>query len=356
MMIASLLITTDLFLKNIRKTVLKQGVQLFLITILIFAYLYFVLSFSMNLVGFISYHYAFAIFFYFYFDRQIGKVLMLATPFSVWFYLFLVDLPDRSQAVYLPLFGLFLFFIVLLFERFSFMSEKVRFYLIYFFTMVISPKTGMMVYHRLEYNSYQFLFVLFGSFILLKSFLWLHDLIEKEEKEVLNELLSSKRDSLTGVYNFYSFNKDLIIYNQVPMQRTIVMVDIDHFKKFNDEYGHLAGNDLLREFAQMMEVHLLEKVGDNHYKLYRYGGEEFCIIFEDISLSIIKETLEELRLIVIQHTFSILNDQVEGISFSAGVESCKDEDGSILDALHLADVALYRAKNSGRNQIKYYSC
>lgn len=355
MMIASLLVTTDLFLKSIRKAVLKRGVQLFLIAILIFAYLYFVLSFSMNLVGFISYHYAIAIIFYFYFDKNIGKVLMITTPFLVWFYLFLVDLPDRTQAKYLPLFALILFLVIVLSEKITFTNEKIRFYLIYYLTMVISPKTGMIVYHRVDYGWYQFFFVILGSFILLKVFEWLHNLIEREEKQVIDELLNSKRDSLTGVYNFYSFNKDLIIYNQVPLPRTIVMIDLDHFKQINDHYGHLAGNDLLREFAQIIESYLLEKIGNDHYKLYRYGGEEFCIIFEDVSPSVIRRTLEKLRIKINQHTFSIQNYQVGEISFSAGVENCKEEEGSILEALHLADQALYCAKNNGRNQVQYYS-
>ncbi|HJA90790.1 MAG TPA: GGDEF domain-containing protein [Candidatus Jeotgalibaca merdavium] len=355
MMIASLLITADLFLKSIKKAVKRKEVQFFLITILIFTYLYFVLSFSMNLVGFVTYHYAFAIFFYYYFNRKIGEILIIATSVMVWFYLFLVDLPNREHMVYLILFSVVLLIVMTFLDKINVIADKTKFYLIYIITMVASPKSAMMVYHKVEYEWYQLVLVLLGSFVLMWGFSWLHQLIEKEEKEVIDELLSSRRDSLTGAYNFYSFNKDLVIYNQIPMNRSIAMIDIDHFKAFNDEHGHLAGNDLLREFAQLMEAYLGQTVGSNHYKLYRYGGEEFCIIFEDISIAFIKETLESLRVQIYHHAFNLSNKHVSGISFSAGIENCQEEQGSLLDALHLADLALYQAKNNGRNQVRIYS-
>lgn len=355
MMIASLLITADLFLKSIKKVVKRKEVQFFLITILIFTYLYFVLSFSMNLVGFITYHYAFALFFYYYFSKKIGIVLTIATPVMVWFYLFLVNFSNREHTVYLILFSVVLLMAMTVLDKINVIADKTKFYLIYIITMVASPKSAMMVYHKVEYEWYQLVLVLIGTFILMWGFSWLHQLIEKEEKEVIDELLSNKRDSLTGIHNFYSLNKDLVIYNQFPMKRSIAMIDIDHFKAFNDEHGHLAGNDLLREFAQLMETYLAQTVGSNHYRLYRYGGEEFCIIFEDISIAIINETLESLRVQTYHHAFNISKKQLSGISFSAGIENCQEGEESLLDALHLADLALYQAKNNGRNQVRIYS-
>jgi diguanylate cyclase (GGDEF)-like protein len=131
---------------------------------------------------------------------------------------------------------------------------------------------------------------------------------------------------------------------------TIAMVDIDYFKKFNDSYGHETGDEALRMIANKLKA---VTGGGN---AYRYGGEEFTIVFSNKSVSQVKQHLEELRQTIEGSPFlasgktSKSKAKAVPITISIGVADCIDI-STAEETLKKADKALYRAKKKGRNCI-----
>lgn len=170
----------------------------------------------------------------------------------------------------------------------------------------------------------------------------------------VNEKLKiiANTDSLTGVSNrgyFMRFAKkyfDIAKRNNEVLQ--ILSLDLDYFKKINDTYGHQAGDDLLQEFANTISA-LLRKSD----MLGRIGGEEFCILLQNTSIEgaslfaqRVCETIENLRVKSDGHILQI--------TVSIGVATLGDEE-SVEDLIKKSDIALYQAKENGRNQVKVYS-
>ncbi|MDP1756096.1 MAG: GGDEF domain-containing protein [Pseudohongiella sp.] len=129
----------------------------------------------------------------------------------------------------------------------------------------------------------------------------------------------------------------------------IIMLDVDHFKLFNDRYGHQAGDNCLRKLAEVLKQH----VGRATDLAARYGGEEFCIISTDADLSGVLVLAERIRAniqaIAIKHEDSSVGVVTVSIGVASMVPSLNHESAELLLA---ADHALYRAKASGRNCVK----
>ena len=158
-------------------------------------------------------------------------------------------------------------------------------------------------------------------------------------------------DTLTGLRNRRSLESML---NDLPRGFHLAMADVDHFKQFNDKYGHEVGDEVLRLVAQ-----LLNEVGGGG-KVYRLGGEEFVILFRSRTRSGCVKALEKVRLKVAGYPFRIrrpLNqptdktkrEQQEQITVSLGLVQQSIDDRHLDDVLRRADAALYRAKKRGRN-------
>jgi diguanylate cyclase (GGDEF)-like protein len=158
-------------------------------------------------------------------------------------------------------------------------------------------------------------------------------------------------DGLTGVHNRRHFDEQL----DVEMQRALrsreslalVLTDVDFFKRYNDAYGHLAGDDCLRRVARTLKG-CLRRPGD---VLARYGGEEFCCILPDTDLSgalAVAEGMEAaVRALQMEHAQS----EVCGfVSVSLGVAVSQSGRGEAARLLSLADEQLYRAKALGRGR------
>jgi diguanylate cyclase (GGDEF)-like protein len=125
---------------------------------------------------------------------------------------------------------------------------------------------------------------------------------------------------------------------------SVLMFDIDHFKRINDTYGHLAGDSVLRGLAA-----LLQKRVRPHDKLGRYGGEEFCAILPETSSVSAMKIAEELRELVAGYTFTADQHRVKA-TVSIGVGSL--EPGmQAADLYKAADTKLYEAKRTGRNKV-----
>lgn len=173
------------------------------------------------------------------------------------------------------------------------------------------------------------------------SGIWLHEELKKYSYE----------DALTGLKNRRYFNQLLAhetagaVRSHTPL--ALLVVDIDHFKRFNDTHGHEAGDSALKTVAQVLSQQFR---GSD--VVCRYGGEEFVVIMPGASLSNALEKAENLcramREIPIVHE----NQDLGGITFSVGVAGwpeCTDDAEALLG---LADRALYRAKEGGRDRIE----
>ncbi|HEX5801642.1 MAG TPA: diguanylate cyclase [Azospira sp.] len=178
----------------------------------------------------------------------------------------------------------------------------------------------------------------------------------QETLRALNAKLQAQAyvDGLTGVANRRRFDEDFFAEcrrcrrEKVPL--AVLMIDIDHFKRFNDHYGHQAGDEALKAVATALH----ENMGRPSDLIARYGGEEFVCLLPDCNLDGAHAIAEKLRLAVtglgIPHELSSVS---ETVSISLGVAAhipAGDEDADKL--LAAADKALYLAKRSGRNQVR----
>lgn len=160
-------------------------------------------------------------------------------------------------------------------------------------------------------------------------------------------------DGLTGVANRWKFDELLTLEwrraQRVGESLSVILCDIDFFKQFNDNYGHLAGDDCLVKVASAM-TGALRRATDT---LARYGGEEFVILLpgtnEKGALEVAELTLEAVRNLNIPHLFSEADQRVT-ISMGTATTS-PGKNGTALALLETADEALYEAKDSGRNRI-----
>ena len=173
-----------------------------------------------------------------------------------------------------------------------------------------------------------------------------------EEANIKLELLSST-DGLTGTANRRSFDieleKEWNRARRTDIPLALIMLDVDHFKHFNDQYGHLAGDDCLRSLTQV----LLNEVRRSGELVARYGGEEFVVLMPDSNAQAALETAQRIqravRLLALIHA-----ETPPGIvSFSFGVVSLNPSAHHVPDDLvRQADLALYRAKAMGRDRIE----
>lgn len=124
------------------------------------------------------------------------------------------------------------------------------------------------------------------------------------------------------------------------------MLDVDHFKLFNDNYGHHAGDMVLRKLNEVC-VQVLRKIDIPG----RLGGEEFAILLPETDGAQAWETAERLRLAISDATVQIERDATISFTVSIGMAGFADEDSSVDDILRRADAALYAAKKAGRNRV-----
>ncbi|HWC29742.1 MAG TPA: sensor domain-containing diguanylate cyclase [Dehalococcoidia bacterium] len=158
-------------------------------------------------------------------------------------------------------------------------------------------------------------------------------------------------DALTGLPNRLQLAEDLageLATSHLGERRGVVaMVDIDHFKRFNDDYGHSVGDVTLQKVAS-----LLQNCIRNMDRIYRYGGEEFVVIFMDATLGEAEALAERLRKATETTPFSGSSlEPVGPVTISIGL-AARPEQGTEIEALiDLADKAMYEAKESGRNRV-----
>lgn len=174
-------------------------------------------------------------------------------------------------------------------------------------------------------------------------------LMQKERAEFLAQQLASL-DPLTQAFNRRTFidlaQKQLSRARRLETPLSLVLLDVDHFKRVNDNHGHLVGDHVLQRFAQVMRDQLRKED-----ILVRYGGEEFCLLLPDVPGPGAVALAGRIRKAVARESFVV--DGVEiPLTLSAGVAARIDEGPEGLDEIIArADEALYLAKNRGRNRV-----
>jgi len=163
--------------------------------------------------------------------------------------------------------------------------------------------------------------------------------------------VSAEVDGLTGLYNktyvYEALTKKIQECDAKGSKLSILLLDIDNFKHYNDRNGHDAGDRLLCEFAQVFSNNTRRSC-----TLGRYGGEEFLLILPDLDASSAMKAAENVRRAIASHPFQHAEEQPLGVlSFSGGVASYPQAGAGSRQLIRAADKALYEAKRSGRNRV-----
>ncbi|MCC6135334.1 MAG: GGDEF domain-containing protein [Gammaproteobacteria bacterium] len=137
-------------------------------------------------------------------------------------------------------------------------------------------------------------------------------------------------------------------HQRMEYEIAVILCDIDYFKKYNDTYGHLEGDQCLQRVAQVIDA-AARRPGD---LAARYGGEEFVIILSETDRegvqSVINNIQENVKRLEISHPGSLVNPHIT-LSLGA-IHTIPKKDQEFRDAIHTADLALYAAKSQGRNR------
>jgi diguanylate cyclase (GGDEF)-like protein len=187
-----------------------------------------------------------------------------------------------------------------------------------------------------------------------------HQLAAGIEKALLFEKIEriSQHDGLTGLYNYRMFQERLLqeISRRGRTQKplSLMMLDIDHFKQYNDNYGHQAGDAVLKELSRVItnqtRCHTIDTC-------CRYGGEEFAVIMPGLELQQAVKVASRLMKAVENTVFMITEKKLQSkVTVSIGVASIAGAEEILpQEFIKKADDALYLSKRNGRNQVSYVS-
>jgi diguanylate cyclase (GGDEF)-like protein len=163
----------------------------------------------------------------------------------------------------------------------------------------------------------------------------------------------SVRDGLTGLFNRHfmqiSLDRELSRAARRNQSLAVLMLDVDHFKRFNDTYGHAAGDEALKGVADVLKSSIRpEDIA------CRYGGEEFTLLLADTSTKAAFERSERILDVVSSLSVQLAGRTYRGLTISIGVAMYPNDGETLDELLRKADEALYRSKRQGRNQVTLY--
>lgn len=169
------------------------------------------------------------------------------------------------------------------------------------------------------------------------------------KKRLVEANHSMRRDHLTSAYNRKSFDEQLVQYTKLVQHSnkpvSLIILDIDHFKKINDTYGHDTGDFIIKECVRLLQ----ETFHRETDFVARIGGEEFAVILPDHTINdaelIANETLKRIR----KEVFVMDKSEIR-FTVSMGIAQMH-EDEDVSNWIKRADMALYKSKNSGRNRL-----
>ncbi len=196
---------------------------------------------------------------------------------------------------------------------------------------------SVVIVENMNLESFEKFSIVIGQFGLEMRKVRLYELVEK----------LAITDGLTGLllkrHFLISFEKEMerLVTNKIEI--SVLMLDIDHFKKFNDRFGHLVGDGVLIKISDIIRNNTREID-----LICRYGGEEFCLALPETSKEGAYAVAERIREQIERENF-MAEGKFTRASISIGVATCPDDSNEILDLIDKADQALYKAKASGRN-------
>ena len=163
------------------------------------------------------------------------------------------------------------------------------------------------------------------------------------------------KDGLTGVFNHRYFQEklaeELTKAERFNKDLSLILLDVDHFKKFNDNYGHQEGDKVLRIVSQIIQSTVRSKVDT----VARYGGEEFVVVLPEADGNTGKDLAERIRKNIESYLFENNGKVLYRVTASLGVSSFPFDSREQKVLIQLADQALYDAKKDGRNRVKRFS-
>ena len=175
--------------------------------------------------------------------------------------------------------------------------------------------------------------------------------LQRQTQQIESHITEARTDPLTGLYNRRAFDDELLrrIAEWRRKQTTfcMMMIDVDHFKRLNDRYGHPAGDHVLRNLAELLASTFREMD-----LVARVGGEEFAAVLPGTELCDARMAAERVRYTVASHPFFFENQELR-ITISLGVATAEPGD-DIVSLTKRTDEALYNSKRSGRNCGHYH--
>ena len=199
----------------------------------------------------------------------------------------------------------------------------------------LMPDAEHVIYHLLISLIYV---TITGAFSLTMAF----------ERTAMEQSLAARLDPLTGIFNRTEFQNRLedVLNDENKRSFALIGIDIDHFKTFNDTFGHLAGDNALKGVT-----HLIGASVRKTDCLARLGGEEFAILMPDTRVEFAHKIAEHIREQVSQFTMDFIQDKTYKLTISAGVFHGTGDGLSGDQVMEIADRKLYEAKNGGRNRV-----
>jgi diguanylate cyclase (GGDEF) domain len=219
---------------------------------------------------------------------------------------------------------------------------------------IIAPLSLLLIFLPHDVLKLVLLVLIFVSAACMLSARAVHDDLEERLLSSFDLTTLAGEDKLTGIPNRRHFDERLdrewrrAARMRVPL--SLILIDVDHFKKFNDRYGHRAGDECLMQVAQVLDGSVRHP-GD---LVARYGGEEFVVLLFHMTRDDAYAAAERLRLAVAQLALRH-EDSADGqVSISlGGATQVPDGTGAAADLVQAADQALYEAKESGRNRVRW---
>lgn len=158
-------------------------------------------------------------------------------------------------------------------------------------------------------------------------------------------------DPLTGLHNrrYLDSHLQTLLERAIVRKRplSVMITDLDRFKSINDSFGHLGGDEVLREFAQRLRQNVR-----GIDLACRYGGEEFVVVMPDTDSEVAAKVAERIRAETARNLFEMPNSGLSTpVTISVGVASVNYDGDTVLDLMKRADLALYQAKTNGRNRV-----
>ncbi len=253
----------------------------------------------------------------------------------------LIPLTGGIESPLFPLAYLIILHIVVYWRLLGGLVAASLFSVIYSITFFVQVSDFFSLQNLTTYLSQVFFLLMIGT---LGGIIVSRERKYHSEKHMLVE--AANRDYLTNLLNHRSFQEHLRKDLEKGVDFHLVLTDIDKFKCINDKYGHVMGDEVLRQIGAMIHSIIPVKTG----KAFRYGGEEFAILLYTNDQNEVNKLLVEIKQSVSNHNFFC-----EGKTFSVTMSfgSCKQNGERPAQLVEKVDKLLYEAKDSGRNSIVY---